>query len=55
MAMMFPANPNMIEAAYMNVMMNLLVAVDVSARPLPSDVKEMLLQLSQRLKLHSFV
>ena len=39
MAMVFPANPNTIEAAYMKVMTNLLVAVNVCMRPLPNDVK----------------
>ena len=36
MAMLFPANPNTIEAAYKRVMMNLLVELDLSARSLLS-------------------
>ena len=34
MAMLFPANPNTIEAAYMKVMMNLLVELNLSGRRL---------------------
>ena len=34
MAMLFPANPNTIEAAYKKVMMNLLVELDLSSRSL---------------------
>ena len=34
MAILFPANPNTIEAAYAKVMMNLLVALNPSARRL---------------------
>ena len=34
MAMLFPANPNTIEAAYKKVMMNLPVELNLSARSL---------------------
>ena len=40
MAMLFPANPNTIEAAYKKVMMNLLVGVNGSTRPFPNGVKK---------------
>ena len=35
MEMLFPANPNTIEAAYKKVMMNLLVELNLSSRSLP--------------------
>ena len=41
MAMLFPANPNTIEAAYKKVMVNLLVELNLSARRLlPNERKK---------------
>ena len=45
MAMLFPANPNTIEAAYKKVMMNLLVELDLSARSLLSIERKKLYML----------
>ena len=49
------ANPKAFEATYMKVLMNLLVAVNLSTRQLPNGVYIVAFAVEPRGKLQSFV